>query len=193
LVLLFAWFLFSCGDNQEKGFTSFPEGIKIKWLSVAENEHQDILNAWVEYEIIYTQEEKVLAKNTCFLNELQRDTFYFSDKESIIYKALNELSAGDSAHIILPHCEELKQRLTGECKPGLPVKIQVKMHAILLKENNNKALELLDEQALARYISHSAQPWTAHHSGIYLKNQTDVATGTNEKSETVELSYTGRF
>jgi FKBP-type peptidyl-prolyl cis-trans isomerase len=189
-------FLYACADSNQKDFIKIGNQADFKIISFTTNSNIIEPGDLVEFKSYYfINNQHVLSPDSSKLNELFNDTITFNpDKESAIIKIITKLQEGDSCLsrfygdvISYDRINPSKNKFT----KGDTIYNYIKVKRVY--KGKEKMAYLLEENAIARYISFSSQPWKASESGIFYR----IVKPSNEPKlkfdDAIKFVYKGYF
>lgn len=183
--------LLSC--ETRPGYENFGEGVYLRHISFDVHEKREKGDQLLEVRGDYFLDSLRLKDNLFAYNEAGLDTIETTALKEPLRRALKNLQAGDSVHLLIDTQEGDPQEpvLPGRHQGVYEMRLKI-LHteALPLSEGRRKEKE---EEALMRYIKNSGKKWEAQESGIFICWIEKTGNPLPGPSSRLDLLYNGRF
>jgi len=172
LISIFIIFLFSCNSNSDKGFKSISAHAQLKIISFTSKSNQLNDGDLIEFKCLHLKNNKdTLSPDSLQLNELYNDTIVYVEKSnSDLMEIFKYLQEGDSCVVLFNKDASLEGILNleaNEISKSDTIYTYLKIKHIY--KGREKEAYLLEQNAIARYITFSHLNWNASEQGIYYR------------------------
>lgn len=188
--------LFSCKDSNTKGFQKIGNHTQFKIISFTSPTNKIDDGDLIEFKCLHLKNNKdTLLADSTKLNELFNDTMTFHDNGKSEWMSLfKNIQEGDSCLVLYNSEAELSKRIlavTNKISKQDTIYTYLKVKHVY--KGQQKQAYLLEENAIARYITFSKVSWIASEKGIYYRI---IKPSQHEKlnyNDPIKLVYKGYF
>lgn len=196
IILSIAFFFWGCTGNENKIYKKVSEYAEFKLISFSDQSAKIENGDLIEFKTIFLKNNKeVLDADSSLLNEIYNDTItYLDNSNSDLLKVLGNLQAGDSCIARFCYGAEISGKL--KISKALIQKNDSLYAYIKIKhiyKGKERMAYLLEENAIARYITFSNHKWIASENGIYYRIIKPSISANFVFNDAIKMSYKGYF
>lgn len=194
---VFSGLLFvSCQQNINTEFTSISPTAAYKLVSFSTQANTIEDGDLTEFRCIMLKNNRdTLFPDSARLNELFNDTItYRASSKSDLLRIIGSLQEGDSCIALFynsANTSGLVNQQTSKVSEKDTIYCYIKLKHVY--KGKEKMAYLLEEHAIARYITFSKQAWQATENGIFYRIITPSQHGQLVFNDPIKLVYTGYF
>lgn len=191
-ICLINLFLFACTEQKNDGFSKSDKGFYYRLFTIGDENKKIKQGDLVEFKAFWYQGNSRLETDSFFLNENSIDTISIpAQREAGKFEsAFLLLAEGDSAAIKMK-AGDFNGRYFKKARGADDLICYLKVKTVYRNGLNYR--KELEEQAIARYISHDNSKWEAHPSGLFIKKTLTKNTSKCAPGETCRFNYAGYF
>lgn len=194
-LLIFSALLGACNiSGNDKNFTSINANTSYKLISFNDSRKSVEPGDMLEYKSYFLLNNKdTLVADSSYYNELFNDTLTILSAPNFIdlSAVLSQLQEGDSCLALFYKKSDINKFLSVKLNANDSVFAYIKLKRIY--KGKEKSAYLLEENAIARYITFSEKTWIATENGIYYRITKPSSEGEIKYNDLIRLAYKGYF
>jgi hypothetical protein len=188
--------LYSCSQKKTNDFKAAGPNAQYKIISFETGTSYVEAGDLVEFKSVFTNNKgEILLPDSAQLNELYNDTITINGKnESDLSSVIKQLHEGDSCLIQFTRNANLGHKLTERnLKEGNSDTLWAALKIKHIYRGRSKQGYVLEENAIARFITYSGYSWKATPEGIYYRIIKQSNAPSLKYNDPLKLVYKGYF
>ncbi len=179
-----------------KAYEDISENAQYKLLSFDDQSQAINVGDLIEFKSLYlTNKKDTIYPDSTFLNEIYNDTLTFQNNLQLdVFRLFKNLQENDSCLVQFNTHSDFMNRLHKKyvnTKETDTINLYIKVKNIY--KGQSKTAYLLEQNAIARYITFSQKKWQATESGIFFHITKPGDGNALALNETVKIAYKGYF
>lgn len=195
-LIVFIFICISCNNSSDQGFKTISDKAQLKIISFTSESNQLEEGDLIEFKCLHLKNNSdTLLSDSLQLNELYNDTVIYHEKSaSDLMQVLKHLQEGDSCIILFNKDANLEGILNLDAnKISNNDTIYTYLKLKHIYKGKEKEAYLLEENAIARYITFSKTEWNASEQGVYYRIIRASEQASLVYGDPIKIVYKGYF